>query len=224
MYEIVSKSHVDQLANLFMDVTFKDNKTKEVIEKRMDIETYMQLFKNNVTTPEVMVKVPKLPEEVIACRVSASSEKSFDTVVLCKAQKRAFLYHGMHLYIPFPTLIAQISVREGHKRDMHLYALATDEPTDDTPLMQYPFGNVHGDGGTCFGNILVEGVSGVAESMKVLDAFLCGETNGDLYRGQNSGKMTQGALVELLQTKEVFPVELLVSCGDKTVGTLKNFV
>jgi len=218
--QIVSKSFVDELGNLYFDVSYYDS-DGTVIEKRIPAEQYITLLENNCAVKETFIKVPKLPEEVLACKVSTENAASFDAVVFMKASKRAFCFCGQHFLVPFPALIAHVVVRDGVKREMKLFALATDEPTDETPLLQYPFGNVGDTGGCCFGNIVVKNITSVEKAVDVLDAFLCGETNGDLYRSQNSEKLSQGKLVEGLVGKEVFPVELLVGVrSGLTVGKL----
>jgi len=222
MYEIQSKSYVDALGDLFFDVTFKEE-DGTVMEKRLSVEQYVSLFSNNCFKKETFYVLPKLQREVLACRISSDRMDSFDAVVCFKAQKRPFSYFGQHYLLPFPTLISLISVRKGVRVDTKLFALKTDEPLEETPLMEYPFGNVNSGGGCCFGNIVVENLKGPEDALAVLDAFLCGDTNGDLYHLQNTKELKQGELIERLQKEELFPNELLKEEGKLTVGSLTSF-
>lgn len=216
---IISKTHFDSLGNLFFDVSVRDGDT--VTEKRLGAEEYLALFKNSLRNQETFTRIPRLPESVPAAYVSSRGGDTFRAVVLFKAQKRPFLFLNQHYLLPFPALIARIVVIDGVKREMQLYALATDEPTEDTPLMNYPFGNVNSTGSCCFGNIVVKALKDVTMAPKVLETFLCGETNNDYWDcWKAKGMKYQGDLVEFLSEKETFPVNLLVSAGSSTVGDL----
>lgn len=217
--EIISKTHFDSLGNLFFDVSVRDGDT--VTEKRLGAEEYLALFKNSFRDKETFTRIPRLPESVLAAYVSSRNEETFQAVVLFKAQKRPFLFVGQHYLLPFPALIARIVVKDGVRREMQLYALATDEPTEDTPLMNYPFGNVNSTGGCCFGNIVVKDLKDATMAPKVLETFLCGETNNDYWDcWKAKGMKYQGDLVEFLSREETFPANLLVSAGRLTVGEL----
>lgn len=223
MYEMSSKSFTDEHGELYFDVSLKkENGT--VVEKRLSVSQYIDLFMQNSVEKETFVVVPQIPKEVIACRLSNNSESSFDAVVLYPAAHRAFAYYGQHFLLPFPALIAKISVRKGVRTQTSLYALSTDKPTDETPLMRYPFGNVNSRGNCCYGNIEVKDVESVAHATDVLDAFLFGETDNDYYEEQNAQGLKQGELIEMLRNLKKFPAKLLIPLEQNiTVGKLKEF-
>jgi len=221
MMDISSKSHVDECGNLYFDVTVKKNGA--VMEKRIEAEAYCKMIAGNLKPQEHFVNVPHLPKEVLICRVSTGKESSFDAVVLFPAKKRAFSYFGRHYFLPFPALIAKVNVRDGRRTGMEMFALPTDEPTDETPLFQYPFGNVYEDGSCCFGNILVEGLTGAAQAPEVLETFLSSITDNDLYHAQNTKRYSQTELIQEIEGKDVFPTELLLAVTNQTVGSFKQF-
>lgn len=218
--QIKTTSYVSESGDLFFDVTYL-SEDGTVMEKRVPVEVFAQMLLGNLVEKETFVTVPHLPEEVKACRISTMGSNSFDAIVVYKAQKRAMSFYGQHYYLPYPALVGVVSVRNGIKRGCEIYALPTDDPVEETPLMQYPFGNVRRDGSTCYGNILVNDIKGVSDAHKVLDAFLCGDTNDDLYHNQNTEHLSQGKLIEKLLKKETYPVELLCSVGSgSTFGGL----
>ena len=99
-----------------------------------------------------------------------------------------------------------------------IFALDTDEPTSESKLFHYPYGNVRESGSICFGNITLK-VKDIADAPKVFDDFLCGKTNNDLYHTQNTRGFSQGELVSYVENLEVYPKELLLKNG-KTFGDL----
>lgn len=219
---IISKTYFDQLGNLFFDVAVHENGT--IVEKRIPAEDYLALFKDSLRSEEKFIKIPKLPENIMAAQVSSMREDTFQAVVLYKAERRAFCFMGQHYLIPMPALIAQIHVEKGVRKKTCLFALTTDEPKQDTPLMYYPFGNVSDSGLCCYGNIVVKEMNNVLYAPAVLDAFLYGDTNGDHWHEKKVKKGTsQGDLVELLAKRKTFPTKWLVESNRGTVGQLCEF-
>lgn len=220
---IKSVSYVDSRGKLFMDVIY--NAGDRVIEKRIGIEDYISLFTENVVQreKEKFIAVPQIPEEVKKICISSKRENTFKAVVLYPEKKRPFSFEGIPMVIPYPALLAYIYVKDGCSRELRIFALKTDAPGQEEILMEYPFGNCRSSGETCMGNILVEGIKDGSEALRVLDAFLMGTTNNDLYHSQNTAGLSQGALIELIKKKNKFPKKLLVkaSCrGIETYGGL----
>lgn len=220
MYSIDAKSYVDQLGNLFFDVSYTEGDV--LIQKRLPVEEYLSLFRTNCKNEETFVSIGKVPESVIHSEISTVRNDTFHAVVFLKAHKRAFSYYGKHFYIPFPAMIAVISVRGGVRQHTYLYALGTDEPTPDTPLMHYPFANVGSGGHCCYGNIVRNNVKDVTDAPAILEDFLCGDTNDDYYSSseRNSENLTQIQVIEAIQNMDSFPVSYLVSHSNGTVNDL----
>lgn len=218
---IISKSYVDKLGNLFFDVSYHDGDT--VMEKRVPIVEYLQMFQDSLEIKENYMTIPRLPDSVLTARVSTSRADTFDAVVFFKSGKRAFSFMEQHYYIPFPALISQISVVKGVRKITKMYALKTDEPVKDTPLMQYPFGNVDNQGFCCYGNIAVQNIRDLSCAPEVITAFLDGATNNDYWSTNKlQKKISQGDLIEMLVKKKTFPISILKP-SKGTVRTLCDF-
>ncbi len=214
---ITSKSYVDECNNLFMDVTVSDNGV--VMEKRLTIEDYLDLLKSNIVLQKSWLSLKRIPDTMYHLRVCAEEPDTYEAVLVYKATKRQFFFCERQFILPFPALIAKIVVKEEKRRDVYLYALDRDKITDDSPLYNYPFGNVSADGKCCYGNI-VANKTPIHEVEKILDDFLLGETNGDLFYDGKVKKYTkQTDLVSSLQKLNVFPQKLLNKNG-KTVKDL----
>ena len=208
--EIVSKTYVDEIGNLFFDVSMKNGDM--LIEKRLSVEDYLGLFEEYTTEQEEFRELPRLPEEILKARVSNMDESTFNAVVEYPAGKRAFSYMGEHMLLAFPAIISFIKVEKGVRTDTHVFCIKQEDIGKEKPILYYyPFGNVSSDGSCCYGNISVSGVKDVCAAPSVLDQFLLGETNNDLWGSKftNSGAKTQGELIEKLRKMEDFPEEWL---------------
>ncbi len=220
MYCIKAESYVDQLGNLFFDVSYIEDDT--VIQKRVPVEEFISLFKTNCKNEDAFISIGKIPESVIHSEISTNRNDTFHAVVFLRSHKRAFSYYGKHFYIPFPAMMSVISVCKGVRQSTYLFALGTDEPTVDTPLMHYPFANVNAGGHCCFGNIVCENIKDVSGAPAILEDFLCGDTNDDYYSAseRNSEKLSQIEILEAIQKMDSFPISYLVSHDKLTVGEL----
>ena len=207
---VSSQAFFDEIGAMYFDtrIEFAD---KTVVEKRLSAEDYFDLFQSSVKSGVDYREIVKLPKEVVWAAQSQERD-TFRAVVVLPAKVRSVYFCGQILQVPYPALAAYVSVINGVRRDTRMFALCGEGP--DAELCAYPFGNVHsGDGGCCFGNIVVSGIQSAAEATKVTDAFLDGEVNGDLWgyteaRGEKNIK-SQSDLYEYLKGLDRFPEELL---------------
>lgn len=217
---IVSKSFVDQLGNLYFDVSYRDG--DELIEKRVPVEEYLALLDGNVRVQESLVTIPKLSENVIAAQIGSIDKSSFKSLSVYKADKRAFAIAGEFFRLPFPALLMYARVRKGARQEVSIFALDTDEPTNEACLYHYPFGNVYEGGDVCMGNIVSEDITSIASVDRIFDDFICGVTNEHLYKMQNKLGLTQLELVKYIEKMDVFPTDLLVPTGTSLKGLKKQ--
>lgn len=215
--EIISKSVTDDFGNLMMDVTIKSD--GEILHKVIGVEDYLQMFSKNIENKAHFVEVPRLPETVVSAYMDSERADSFKAIVRYPAEKRAFSFMGQQMLLPFPALHARIVVEKGVRKETQLYAIK-DLDAKEPILCQYPFGNVNSyGGGCCYGNIVIQNLKDVSYAPSVLDAFLFGETNNDLWgskrvkNGAGAFFETQGDLIEALKGLDSFPEEWLVEVG-----------
>ena len=226
--KIKSESYIDDVGNFFMDVTLM--KGDEVQYKRIPIQEYLEMFQKNMKREERMMVLPSLPESVIWAEVSVDDPQTFNAVVYYPAETRIFEYESMrggssHLMeLPYPAMIARVEVSKGVRVNTYLAALKESvEPTKDTGLYHFPFGNVYGDMHCCYGNVQVTGIKDVTEAPIVLNKYLSARTNEDLW-GQAKrfeGVVSQNQMIDLLLKCKEFPVERLVSTGQTAASFMK---
>jgi hypothetical protein len=225
MVEIISKTFLDTLGNLFFDVSYRTEEGT-LIEKRLAAEDYLDLFKSSVSRTETFISIPRLPENVLSAKISDLDRDSFEAVVFLPAKKMQFLYMNQHFLLPYPALVAKIKVVKGERAGMWLFALDTNKPSETSVLYHYPYGNVWESGYCCFGNIRSSYTISLSNVFDVLDDFLMGETNGHLWdssRVKNKYE-SQGALVEAVSKMEKFPKRLMVKMQDSNMSTLADLM
>ena len=218
---IETKSFIDEDGNLFFDVHYQSK--KEVIEKRLGIAAFISLLDGNLREEEKYVKIPKLASNVYVAKISCNDKSSFECLSIYKAGKRAFSVAGEILRIPFPTLLMYTKIRKGTRNEIRIFALDTDNPTDDSKIYEYPFANVYVDGRVCMGNILSDQVESIKDIDDVFEDFICGITSDHLYHRQNKLGLTQLELVKHIKKMNVFPKKLLLKNGKTLMSLMKEF-
>lgn len=217
-FSMKSTAFIDAVGNFYFDVSITDHGV--TTEKRLTVDDYVNMIKSSELKVENYITVPKVSDCVYDLKMTPSGD-SFTAVVVLPAMVRPFCYLGKHLRIPFPPLICKIEVKMRERKETFLYALDTDNPSLDSPLFHYPFGNVDSNGHCCFGNIRT--TPDVARPETILNAFLCGETNEDYWNpGKcNAREASQGDLLRRIMDTDIYPQQLLAKCG-KTVADLLN--
>ena len=207
---VSSQTFFDEVGAMYFDTRI-EREDETVVEKRLSAEDYFDMFQSSVKKGADYREVVRMPKEVVWA-AQAQEADTFKAVVVLPAKVRSVFFCGQILQVPYPALAAYVSVVDGVRRDTRMFALCGEGP--DAELCAYPFGNVHsGDGGCCFGNIVVSGIKNAAEATKVTDAFLDGEVNGDLWGFTEAmgekGIKSQADLYEFLKGLKEFPMELL---------------
>lgn len=217
MMEIISKTLCDECGNLLFDVTIR--KDGEVMHKLLDAEDYLQMFRESVDKKKELVRIPRLPATVVGAKVDPERQDTFEALVKYPPERRAFKYMGQHMILPFPALLAKVEVEKGVRKETCLYALGEDWESEEPTLYRYPYGNVGNVGHCCYGNIVCDGIRDVTLAPSVLDMFLYGETNNDLWGSdkvkgaKEKGISSQSDLIETVRDMETYPVDWLVKSG-----------
>ena len=215
--EFKASSVIDKYGRLYFDICFK--KGEQITEKRVEPQKLAEILLGSIREEMRFIEIPQVPSCVKKARIATDGRPdSFEAVMVYPAQKRGFSFMGNLFFIPFPTLVMKVTYVKGVRKEVVIFALDTDEPTSESKLFHYPYGNVRESGSICFGNITLK-VKDIADAPKVFDDFLCGKTNNDLYHTQNTRGFSQGELVSYVENLEVYPKELLLKNG-KTFGDL----
>lgn len=112
--------------------------------------------------------------------------------------------------VAFPGLLMAITMRvksNGQLEVANHKLFATPNPIirDSDQLYRFPFGNVYSDGGICWGNINPsKNIRTLTQAAGLLDEFLYGRMNSDLYSSGRSSGMSLEKLLESLQDKPEF--------------------
>ena len=143
---------------------------------------------------------------------------TFKIAVLYPAKKRGIRYFNDTYFVPYPDVLYLYEVRKGYVQTKRCFAIKDKEIKPDTKLYAFPFGNVTGSSGAmCYGNIKLPKLKNMSEIGQVVDLFLAGDVNDDLWHGNISKKLKQYELFQLLENKKMFPKNLLVDVN-KTFG------
>lgn len=127
--------------------------------------------------------------------------------------------------VAFPGLLMAITMRvksNGQLEVANHKLFATPNPIirDNDQLYRFPFGNVYSDGAICWGNIVPgKNIKTLTQAASLLDEFLYGRMNADLYTPNRSNGMSLEALLESLQDKPEFTETLI-----KTDLTFRDLV
>lgn len=214
---INATSEVNGAGKLVFRVSVKEGDVLK--EKTLNVKDFIKLLDMSLEEGD-FVEIPKLPPEIVSAKQDIANPSSYDVVIVYPAAIRPFAIAGEHMMLPFPALCCTAKVRDGKRRDTRMFSLPCDNPTKDTPVTKYPFGNGGSEeGNCCFGNIVIDDIADIRNACNILDAFIFGRTNGDLYNGNVKGYTSQGEFVSYLRELDSFPTELLVTTG-KVFGDL----
>lgn len=213
--ELISKLKTDALGGVYMEVSMK-NANGEVICKNLDIEDYTNLLKKNVAVKkEEYIDVPSIPGYIKHLKLGvANPQLNFVAWIVIPGQVRGILFNKIPFIVPFPALLARVTVNDGYHRGTKLYALDSADPKKGDNIYYYPYGNCGQNGGCCYGNIKLPKLTGYEEVKEILETWLNGETNNDLYESnRNKENLSQFDLYNMVKGKEEYPKELLVKNG-----------
>jgi len=135
---------------------------------------------------------------------------------------RGIKYFKDAYLVPYPNTLYIYQVSKGVVVSKHCFAVKTTNITDDTELFRFPFGNVGRDGGMCYGNIRLPDCTELSAIDEVVELFLSGDVNDDLYGNNNTTKdCKQYELLQSLAGKKKFPSRILTRAEHYGVGALK---
>lgn len=209
--DLTAKTVFDELGQLYFDVTCRED--DRVSRKRLRPEEFFGLFdESKDSDSEDMIQILRLPDSVICAAQGINQVNTFDAVLFFPAEKRLFSLFGEICRIPFPGIVAKVSVRKGVRTETLVFATDTNSITDNSPLYLYPFGNVSVCGDPCFGNISTGVLKDVTYAPLIMELFFAGDTNDDYWTPikVNHAAKTQREVVENLKKLETYPCEWLM--------------
>ena len=217
---LLSESVMDHKGNTFMRVTLDASGKKTT--KLLTVDQFVRVLENDASAKnDRFHRFGKNRDPLYEGGVGEKG--SLAGVFFAPGQKRMVSYRGRHYKVPFPSLVFLFRVNaNGASFDKMCYAIADENPSDETILYRYPFGNVSSHGDICFGNIKRSKVMSFEEFDLWIDDFFNSITSDDYYdEGEsalNNSGLKQGQLLTRLKKEDAFPVEWL----KKTAGREKS--
>jgi hypothetical protein len=134
--------------------------------------------------------------------------------------------------IPFPGLMFAAILREDSngnttflKDESRMFALRTPVYNETVALYNYPFTNVYNDFRICWGDTLHSGRTSVQQTAGLLETFLSGINNHDLYNSANAHMRADILDVFAdLAKKESYPSDTLKPARDLTFKSMVTLV
>lgn len=174
-------------------------------------ETFVNLLKANTIVRKESTKnrLGKMPYGYVDCLYGKPDEY---TIAVCyPAKKRGVVYYNDTYFVPNPNLLFIFKINNGIVAEKRCFAVKTTEITATTPLYQFPFGNVsEAWGSMCYGNIKLPSCIDFSTIDELVQLFLNGQVNDDLYRKEFTTKnCKQFELLKFLSNKKSFPEKIL---------------
>lgn len=170
----------------------------------------------------------KLPYGYIDAKIA--SDGTYDICVLYPKRKYGIRYYKDTYRIPYPNVLYIFSVKNSIVQSKLCFAVKDADIrkgiSDKTPLYSFPFGNVSaGSGSMCFGNIPMPKIPKMEGIDKLVQLFLNGDVNDDLYSPSSCSTKNckQFELYRYLEGKKTFPDSILVPSSEYRQGNGKTF-
>lgn len=179
--------------------------------KNLTVEETLRLLGKSTYENEVKYYDPGEKPYGYVKHFASDRADTFKIALLYPAKKRGVKYFTDTYFVPYPNVLYIYEVRKGYVQTKRCFAVKDKEIKPDTKLYRFPFGNVTGDTGSmCYGNIKFPRLKNMSDIDKVVDLFLSGGVNDDLWHGNISKKWKQFELFQYLENKKTFPSNLLV--------------
>ena len=151
----------------------------------------------------------------------AKSEVYYEIAVMYPGKVRGVKYYKDTYRVPYPNTLYTYSVLNGVVQSKHCFAVIDDVITPETVLYRFPFGNVGSMGSMCYGNIHLPDCTELSSIDTLVELFLSGDVNDDLYHPSDTAKnCKQFELYQFLEGKKKFPTKILVK--DTEYGVKKE--
>ncbi len=214
----------DCLKDAFWRVTTVNSKGAS-ITKVLSHEEYVNLLARNTIVRKEAKKhrLGKLPFGYVDCLYGKPG--CYRIAVMYPEKVRGVKYYKDTYRVPYPNTLYIYTVEKGAVQTKTCYAVKDDVITENTKLWQFPFGNVSDIGGMCYGVIKIPNCTEMSEIDTLVELFLSGEVNDDLYHPSRTTKnCKQFELYKYLTGKKKFPKSLLAPAlsYSKTQYTFKD--
>lgn len=211
--ELISKIKDDVADVVRLQVKDDDGK---VTSKVITFSEYINLLYESQEATSALQRIGRLPHGYFDGAIHPTQDKTFRCVIVLPRTQMPVVYQGTEYIVPFPSLVFFFVVDTGRITDSKLWALKDENPSENSMLYAYPFGNVYDTGQICWGSNQLPDVTCMKDLDAVVSLFFGSSTNDDLFNPQrrfvgNAPEyvLSQRALFETLKGMETFPTEIL---------------
>ncbi len=195
------------------NVVFTD-KTGQKKSKIVEIGSLLKAFKCAVKMDVEQAPIGKIPFGYYDGAIGMCNSKlCADIVTVLPASMQIMQYENTQYDVCVPSLVFSFHVNKGRLMNTRVFTLKDEEPTDNSVLYRYPYGNVYEDGRVCWGSNVFPDICEIKRLEMVMTLFIQTPCNSDLYRseeciGQNDVPLRE--LFEQLRNVQIFPEEYLM--------------
>lgn len=212
--KISSELVLDDLKDAFWRVTTTNAKGASTT-KVLSHETYVNMLRKNTIVRKEAKKhsLGRIPYGYVDCLYG--SQGNYEIAVMYPGKVRGVKYYKDTYRVPYPNTLYTYNVLKGVVQSKHCFAVIDDVITPETVLYRFPFGNVGSMGSMCYGNIHLPDCTELSSIDTLVELFLSGDVNDDLYQASDTAKnCKQFELYQFLQGKKKFPTKILVKDTD----------
>lgn len=188
----------------------KGKKSSKVVE----IGSLLKAFKKAVVETVAQAPIGDIPFGYYNGAIGISDNKlKADIITVLPASMQMMQYENTPYDVCVPSLAFSFQVDKGRLQNTRVFVLKDENPTENSVLYRYPFGNVHDDGRVCWGSNVFPDIREIKRLEMVMTLFIQSPCNSDLYQSEKCIGMKNVTLRELfeqLHNKQGFPEEYLM--------------
>lgn len=209
-----NRSHSYDCAN----IVFTD-KTGKKSSKIVEIGSLLKAFKCAVKEDIEQTPIGKIPFGYYDGAIGICNNKlCADIVTVLPASMQMMQYESTQYDVCVPSLVFSFHVNKGRLENTRVFTLKDENPTGNSVLYRYPYGNVYDDGRVCWGSNVFQDILEIKRLEMVMTLFIQSPCNSDLYRsekciGQKDVPLRE--LFEQLRNVQSFPEEYLMPIKKK---------
>ena len=199
-----------------------------VINKTLSLGDFLKLFRVSIKEESSKyVSVPTPPNYYYKGGIGGRPDTFWISLYVPPARRQYICDQTKEFFnLPFPGLFFVLKVSKGTAQEKYCFAIADDVISDNSVLMNYPYGHVAIGGNICMGSCSAN-VSSFSHADEFVDSFFLGRDAGHYYEPGKLAKpqVPLRQLVGMVDKKGVFPTEWLVPYESKgQYVTVKSFL
>lgn len=216
----------DPFENVSMHFLFHNGREER---KAVSYSDFIRCFHEAGIERKSWRRIGPLPDGFYDGVIDGSTDESFKVVLAVPKRQHIMNYYGDSFIIPYPDMVFFLEVNDRQLHKSLVVALdigKSGEITNDALVCKYPFGNVYGNFGICWGSNILPEVPTLKDTTIIVERFLSSETNMDLYQAPTEYPefQNQRGLIEALVKLDEFPAVFLNQTSMKLKEMILSFL